>query len=372
MITSTHLLLTTSLLMILGSFLLSMFVIFQNRTVEIFRYIGLAQFFLFLMVLIFSLLYWLDVTTIESIQHDYIGLVIKLGNVFGLIGAIFWFFMIDLLRTKTLDNSLLNILRLRGKYLLTGFAIGVNILSLDYRIVDNHVQTFYSNALSFYLTPLVFLLFFITQYRLFNKKIEEFQKKNLFLSIIIYVYLISIFLALFFLILGTSFIINIAVWIFFGSLSQLAFSYLILAEPLVLLTNEKPDMLLFLSGDFKNLLYVKKFSDSITFSEHLILSYLSGLTALGSKVVYGSGVINKIMFRDIVLLLKTFENYIICYLYNGISFYSTIRFNNFSQSLLNNKDIWPWLLDKSDSEGYNKFENLIQQYFSDKHLKMKF
>ena len=124
MITSTHLLLTTSLLMILGSFLLSMFVIFQNRTVEIFRYIGLAQFFLFLMVLIFSLLYWLDVTTIESIQHDYIGLVIKLGNVFGLIGAIFWFFMIDLLRSNTLDNSLLIILRFRGNYLVSGVALG--------------------------------------------------------------------------------------------------------------------------------------------------------------------------------------------------------------------------------------------------------
>lgn len=322
----------------------------------------MAQFFIFLMISVFSILYLLE-NSIVNIPHWQVVWTMRLAHVCGLLGAIFWFMALELVKTNGFENTLTRILNYRSQYLYVGLIIGVNIFSVDFHVVSGQIITFYIIPFSYFLTPSVYLLFLWSQYSLFKNRIKELSQRSFILSIVINVYLISIFLGIVLLITGFAGIAPTDAWILFASLSQLTFSYLLYKIPLVLLINEQPDMVLFFSSDFKELLHVKKFSDSTKLSEDFIASYLSGLSALGSKIVYGSGKINKISFRDHIALVNSVDDKFVCYFYKGQSYYSHTRFDNFCKSLLKNKNIWPWESKTKDESIMKNFDTLIENYF---------
>ncbi len=368
MITINHIFLIISLLSVLASFIISLIIILRNRTVRLFQYIGLAQFFIFMMIFIFSNIYLLDINFVQQLPHQQLKWLMRIAHVSGLLGAIFWFMALELLKSTGIQNTLSTILNYRSKYLYVGLVIGINLLSIDYHIIDSHIRTFYVIPLSYILTPTVYLLFLYSQYSLFKNRIRELVKRTVFQSIIINTYLVTIFLGILLLIFGFVGLTPTSAWVLFASLSQLSFSYLIYKIPLVFLINEKPDMILFFSKDFKDLLYSKKFSLSTTISESLIASYLSGLSGLGSKIIYGSGKITKISFREYIVLVDTVDQIILCYFYKGTSYYSSTRFVNFCNSLLKNKELWPWEINNTSE--LSEFESLIDSFFGKEKIVM--
>ena len=370
MITVDQTVLSISLIFILVSLIISVFIVLINISYKIFRFIGLAQFCFFSMIFIFTVIYLIDINLIVKTPHWELSLIIKMAHICGLLGVTLWFLALELLKSspKALDNTLSSILSHRGKYIFMGFVFGVNMFSLNYDIINNDVRTYYTISLSYLLTPLVYLLFLYYQYSIFKDRTKELTQRTKSLSIIINIYILSVFFSIILLVFGFVGWVPTSTWIFFASLSQLSISYLLLKIPKILLANEQPNMLLILSEDFKDILYIKKFSNLITYSESLIASYLSGLHGLGSKIVHGGGKISKIMFRENTLLVKPIEGIMLCYFYKGTSYYASTRFINFYNTLLKEK-IHRIFLDNSNvSTSKNQFEDLINTFFGKENI----
>ena len=117
-----------------------------------------------------------------------------------------------------------------------------------------------------------------------------------------------------------------------------------------------------LTNNFDQILYLKKFTDDLSFSENLLSSYLKGVKIFGSDIVYGNGIIRKINFKDNFVLISSLQGNYICYFYKGISFYSSVRLIKFCNAIIKNNQQNPWL-DEQNQIVMKQFEDQIEKYF---------
>ena len=161
-------------------------------------------------------------------------------------------------------------------------------------------------------------------------------------------------------------------WIFFGAISQLAFSYFLLKIPLIILASEIPVQLILLTDKGVSL-YSEKFDKSLKITEQLLAGYLTAINQIGTALIIDSGDVTKIKVgeegKNLSVIFHTIDSVKFCYVYKGTSYYSITRLKNFAKNVYENEELWieikDCLIDNRVLHKREMIEPYIEGYFKD-------
>ena len=302
--------------------------------VPIFKYIFGSLIGIFILCLNFLIIIIFG----NSIQN--IALIHRLALLGGHFGILLWFMGMELLEFE--NHSIVNFMGYKILMLLTVISMVYNLLTIKY-IFNGGWQIIYT-LLGKILLPVVYGSFFICQFYLFtaqsirkqlSKPEEKFPKKMIIL------YFISCFLLVISFIIGSSYptIIHPFFWTFFASLSQLAFSIIILKIPTLVFTHEEPIYCAIMT-DQGACLYSKKFSEGVDINDQLLAGYLAALNIISNKILLnGTKIVRKIKFDDFYLLIQSTKYLKYCYIFKGSSYFSQQKLMNFFDEININVDL---------------------------------
>ncbi len=96
-------------------------------------------------------------------------------------------------------------------------------------------------------------------------------------------------------------------------------------------------------------LFTKIFSEKWKHDDNLLSGFLSAINLLGNEIFDES--IDRIKFKDHIILLKIVDPLSVCYVIKGQSYPAQQRLNEFTQGIKNNQKIWK-TLNQSIKTGY--------------------
>jgi len=133
---------------------------------------------------------------------------------------------------------------------------------------------------------------------------------------------------------------------------------------------EIPEFLLILDADSGLSIFSKAFHPSQSIDEHLFAGFLTAIDAFGRDTLATSG-IERIKYADYTLLLQPVAPFMICYVFQGPSYFALQKITQFSDTLPSMEHIWQGLttalqggrVPRSVAEP-QELEGLITQIFS--------
>lgn len=130
--------------------------------------------------------------------------------------------------------------------------------------------------------------------------------------------------------------------------------------------SEEPVMLLIIAAGGLTL-YSKTFIEEAEIDEHLIGGFLSAVGSFGSEIFASAGVIERIMYEEYTLALKTFDSLTFCYAFRGPSYTALLKLDQLSQKIHASPPIWSGLtrtLETGQLIGKLE-ENIIEEVFNE-------